>query len=179
MFDNAYSRSRPQRNPSFYISRCLFFITERSRGLLILPLFLFSLLRVRNSQWLNARTKAGLQRRHKIRSSVRAAALFIPIARSRPSQFWFRIAVRRHVRRGCDVTNLVDVLRGGGYLNFIRPRLRASFESNRLAIGARYSYLSWMPLRAVRPRRQTTPIVCVNYCKSRTRRFPGVLAVRA
>lgn len=144
MFDNAYSRSRIQHNLSLYISRYLFFYNQTLSVWWFYHSCFFSLPRMRNFQSVNARTKEGLQRRHKIRSSVRAAALFTPIARSRdalrPFQFWFHIAVRGHVRHGCDVTNLVDVLRG--YLNFIRPRLCTSFEPNRLAIGARYLYLS-------------------------------------
>ena len=78
----------------------------------------------------------------KIRSSVREQRHCFPRwldCALRPSIFILHCCPRARSTR-CDVTNLIDILHG--YLNFIRLRLRGSFESNRLAIGARCSCLS-------------------------------------
>jgi len=167
MFDNAYSRSRPQHDPSLCIS-CLFFITERSRFAGFCRPRFSSLLHTRYSHWLNARTKEGLRMARNSLVCASSRHCFPLFARSRPvptlPDFHFALLCGGHVRRGCDVTNLADVLRG--YLNFIRPRLRASFDSNRLAIGARCSRICLNAPRAVRragKRRRLFVLIIVSH----------------
>jgi len=142
MFDNAYSRPRSQHNTSLYISRCLFFFTTvnaPSSAALVSPRcsgcgIPSSLMREQRKAYKDGTKFARLCESNGI---VFPGGWIVPYAHP---HFHFALLCPRARSSRCDVTNLIDILHG--YLNFIRLRLRGSFESNRLAIGARCSCLS-------------------------------------
>lgn len=133
------TRDRGRSTIPLFTSRNIysFFIYIYKRMLSARPILLslFLLVATRAEvQRLNARTKEGLQRRdtNEIRSSVQS----IVFQRLLDPNFDFALLSEGTFRAAATWRIRLTFCR-----NFIRPRLRASFESNRLAIGARHSYL--------------------------------------
>lgn len=142
MFDDASIRDRGRRhtNTLFFTSRnvCYFFYSANVR----LAALLFS---ARSGQKLNAKTKVHLQKicatqRRTRNSRSRWDICFLPVCYL--LSIWVSIFYCGSPRGTFDATRDEPAWRFAhglhtGSLNFIRPRLYASFETNRCAIGAR------------------------------------------